>query len=134
MCPVDVVVVGAGPYGLSIAAHLRANGVPFKIFGPAMETWRDHMPKGMLLKSDGFASDISDPASAFRLQNFCRETQLPYDDTRLPVSLETFVNYGLAFQKRFVPELDQRTVVEITRTGDAFQVRLQDDDVVLARR
>jgi len=134
MCAVEVVVVGAGPYGLSIAAHLRANGVPFKIFGPAMETWRYHMPKGMLLKSDGFASDISDPASAFRLQTFCRDIQLPYDDTRLPVALETFVNYGLAFQKRFVPELDERMVVEIARTGEDFKLRLQDGGTVVARR
>jgi cation diffusion facilitator CzcD-associated flavoprotein CzcO len=134
MSPVEVALVGAGPYGLSIAAHLRANEVPFKIFGPAMETWREHMPKGMLLKSDGFASDISDPASTFRLQTYCESTQLPYHDTRIPVSLETFVNYGLAFQKRFVPELDERMVVEISRVGSDFQLRLQDGDSVLARR
>jgi cation diffusion facilitator CzcD-associated flavoprotein CzcO len=99
-----------------------------------METWREHMPKGMLLKSDGFASDISDPASAFKLQHFCEGAQLPYDDTRIPVSLETFVNYGLAFQKRFVPELDERLVVEIAKTADDFQLRLEGGDTLLARR
>lgn len=134
MYPIEVAIVGAGPYGLSLAAHLRGNGIPFKVFGPAMETWREHMPKGMLLKSDGFASDLSDPASAFRLQNFCEETQLPYDHTRLPVALETFVNYGLAFQKRFVAELDQRMVVEIVQTADGFQLRLEGGDIVPARR
>lgn len=134
MHPIEVAIVGAGPYGLSLAAHLRAHGVPFRIFGPAMETWREHMPKGMLLKSDGFASDISDPVSAFKLQHFCAAAQLPYDDTRVPVSLETFVNYGLAFQKRFVPELDQRMVVEIAKTADDFQLRLEGGDTLLARR
>src|SRR5215510_7490429 len=31
--PVQVAIVGAGPYGLSIAAHLRACGIRFRIFG-----------------------------------------------------------------------------------------------------
>jgi cation diffusion facilitator CzcD-associated flavoprotein CzcO len=55
-----VIIVGAGPYVLSIAAHLRARGIQFRIFGKPMETWRRHMPTGMLLKSEGFASDLYD--------------------------------------------------------------------------
>ena len=56
----EVAIIGAGPYGLSIAAHLRHLGVDFRVFGKPMETWRKHMPKGMLLKSDGFASNSVD--------------------------------------------------------------------------
>ena len=51
-----VVIIGAGPYGLSVAAHLRAHGVAFRIFGAPLDSWRNHMPVGMMLKSDGFAS------------------------------------------------------------------------------
>ena len=50
----DVAIIGAGPYGLSIAAHLCDAGVPFLIFGEPMKNWRTRMPKGMHLKSDGF--------------------------------------------------------------------------------
>src|SRR6516165_1462268 len=57
---VDVAIVGAGPYGLSLAAHLQALGVEYRVFGRPMDTWRHHMPEGMLLKSDGFASSLSD--------------------------------------------------------------------------
>jgi cation diffusion facilitator CzcD-associated flavoprotein CzcO len=59
---VDVAIIGAGPYGLSLAAHLRARGVNFRIFGKPMDTWNAHMPKGMTLKSEGFASSLSSPA------------------------------------------------------------------------
>ena len=45
------VVIGAGPYGLSVAAHLRARGVPVRVFGEVMSSWRLHMPRGMCLKS-----------------------------------------------------------------------------------
>jgi hypothetical protein len=30
-----------------------------------MESWKSKMPKGMLLKSAGFASNLSDPEQAF---------------------------------------------------------------------
>ena len=65
----DVAIVGAGPYGLSIAAHLRRRGVPFRIFGTSMQTWRYQMPAGMCLKSEGFASNLSDPEGSFTLSS-----------------------------------------------------------------
>jgi cation diffusion facilitator CzcD-associated flavoprotein CzcO len=57
----EVAIVGAGPYGLSLAAHLRSAGADFRVIGHPMEAWRNHMPEGMLLKSDGFASNLYDP-------------------------------------------------------------------------
>lgn len=36
-----VAIVGARPYGLSVAAHLRSCGVPFRIFGRPMRRWRE---------------------------------------------------------------------------------------------
>ena len=51
-----VAIVGAGPFGLSIAAYLRSFGVEFRIFGAPMNCWLAQMPKGMSLKSEGFAS------------------------------------------------------------------------------
>src|ERR1700742_3833268 len=49
----DVAIIGAGPYGLSLAAHLAAAGVNFRIFGRPMGLWREHMPQNMMLKSNG---------------------------------------------------------------------------------
>ncbi len=131
---VEVVVVGAGPYGLSIAAHLQSRGITSRIFGPPMEVWREHMPKGMLLKSDGFASNLSDPASRFTLKHFCQTRGLPYDDTRLPVPIETFVEYALAFQQELVPHLDTRQVTRIERIAKGYSVQLADGETVTARR
>jgi thioredoxin reductase len=131
---VEVAIVGAGPYGLSIAAHLKAAGVGFRIFGTPMATWREHMPDGMLLKSDGFASNLADPGSAFTLERYCAEAGIPYDATRIPVSLDTFRAYALAFQRRLVPEVDDTQVVKVTRQASAFRVDLRDGRHVTARR
>jgi cation diffusion facilitator CzcD-associated flavoprotein CzcO len=98
----NVAIIGAGPYGLSLAAHLQTAGVDCRIFGRPMDTWRSHMPAGMVLKSDGFASNIFDSSGDYPLSRFCAERSIPYDDERLPVQLQTFVEYGVAFQVRVV--------------------------------
>src|SRR5689334_11613148 len=95
---VEVAIVGAGPYGLSIAAHLRAARISFRIFGIPLQLWREHMPEGMVLKSDGFASNLSDPKGEFTLEAFCRHRGIPYHHTDRPVELNTFREYALAFQ------------------------------------
>lgn len=130
----EVAIVGAGPYGLSIATHLRSRSVPFRIFGPPMDTWISHMPKGMCLKSDGFASDLYDPQRAFTLKAFCAERGIPYQDMGLPVRLETFTSYGVAFSERMVSELENKMVQGIQRDGDGFVLQLQGDETCKAKR
>ncbi len=131
---IEVAIVGAGPYGLSLAAHFRHHGIPFRIFGPAMDSWLTHMPKGMMLKSDGFASNIYDPEGQFTLKQFCAAREIPYSDTQFPVSLETFTAYGLAFRERLVPELEEKMVVGLERAQHGFTLQLSSGEFVNARR
>jgi thioredoxin reductase len=130
----EIAIIGAGPYGLSVAAHLRSLGVPFRIFGRPMDSWLAHMPKGMMLKSDGFASNIYDPEDGFTLKHFCAEQGINYSDTGLPVSRETFAQYGLAFRERMVPELEEKLVVSVERSSDGFVLELEDGERVKTRR
>ena len=95
----DVAIVGAGPYGLSLAAHLRAAGVSFRIFGKPMSTWRDHMPKGMQLKSEGFASNLSAPDRDSTLEAWCVANGKPYSAQKVPVALADFVAYAVWFTR-----------------------------------
>jgi thioredoxin reductase len=130
----NTAIIGAGPYGLSIAAYFRRSGVPFRIFGRPMESWLAHMPKGMMLKSDGFASDIYDPEKAFTLRQFCAEQGIKYADTGVPVSLDTFSAYGLAFRDRMVPELEDKFVARVDRVTGGFLLRLEDGETFQVRR
>jgi hypothetical protein len=129
-----VAIIGAGPYGLSIAAHLRARGIDFRIFGRPMHSWRMRMPAGMLLKSEGFASNLHDPAGHFTLERFCAERGLRYAAKNVPVPLETFTEYGLAFQRQIVPNVEEKTVVRLDRSPDGFFLRLDDGETVAADR
>lgn len=130
----DVAVIGAGPYGLSVAAYLRSRDLKFRVFGKPMESWVAHMPAGMMLKSDGFASNIYDPVGECTLRRFCSERGVEYADTGIPVRLETFCGYGLNFQKRMVPDLEDTLVVGIERLSNAFLLKLEDGQTLHARR
>jgi thioredoxin reductase len=130
----NTAIIGAGPYGLSIAAHFRRSGIPFRIFGRPMDSWLEHMPKGMMLKSDGFASDIYDPEKAFTLRQFCAERGIEYADAGVPVRLDTFSAYGLAFRDRMVPELEDKLVASVERVTGGFRLRLEDGETFQARR
>jgi hypothetical protein len=129
----DVAIIGAGPYGLSLAAFLAAAGIDFRIFGRPMDAWKNHMPQGMLLKSDGFASNLCNPDDSYPLSRFCEEQAIPYDDERVPVSLSNFVDYGLAFKNRFVPGLEEKMVEFLNRENDGFALRFDDGSKILAR-
>ncbi|HTZ73045.1 MAG TPA: NAD(P)-binding domain-containing protein [Candidatus Aquilonibacter sp.] len=131
---IDTAIIGAGPYGLSVAAHFRSRGIPFRIFGRPMDSWLKHMPKGMQLKSDGFASNICDADGALTLKRFCADRGITYSDTAMPVALDTFTSYGLAFRDRFVSDLEEKMVVSIERAADGFRLRLDDGEEFDARR
>ncbi|MDX7949975.1 NAD(P)-binding domain-containing protein [Lichenihabitans sp. Uapishka_5] len=127
-----VVVIGAGPYGLSVAAHLTKAGLKPRVFGRAMDTWRAFMPNGMVLKSEGFAMNLSDPDRAYPLEAFCAERGIPYRRTGWPVPVEVFAAYGEAFQKRFVPQLEDQDVVGVARRDGGFQITLRSGASLLA--
>jgi cation diffusion facilitator CzcD-associated flavoprotein CzcO len=130
----EVVVIGAGPYGLSIAAHLRQRRIAFRIFGVPMQNWRGAMPKGMFLKSDGAGSSFSDPARALTLAHHCAVAGLSYRDQGMPIPLDTFVDYGLAFQRTLVPEVEECSVVALAQKLGAFELRLDTGEQVTAQR
>jgi thioredoxin reductase len=132
---VDVAIVGAGPYGLSVAAHLNKFRIPYRIFGTPMHSWRSLMPKGMSLKSEGFASYLYDPDDSFTLAHYCREIKQPYAHVGIPVPLATFAAYGLEFQKRFVPNVEAVNIASIQRrsAGD-FELTTETGEKLSARR
>jgi cation diffusion facilitator CzcD-associated flavoprotein CzcO len=127
----EVAVIGAGPYGLAVAAHLRAADVSTRVFGRTLSFWRENMPKGMRLRSPWIATHIADPDNKFSLDAFARRVALARCE-QLP--LEQFVQYGEWFQSQAVPDLESRRVKRVESLGPGFRLRLEDDHTVHARR
>ncbi|PWI45643.1 NAD(P)/FAD-dependent oxidoreductase [Streptomyces sp. ICBB 8177] len=128
-----VVVIGAGPYGLSTAAHLKARGVPIRIFGTPMSSWTETMPQKMVLKSTPDASTISAPGRGHTLQDFCDAVGEPRLVTeRDLVTLEFFVRYGEWFTERLVPEVERVRVASVDRDAREFRVKLESGEELTA--
>jgi FAD-dependent urate hydroxylase len=146
----DTVVVGAGPYGLSIAAHTRAAGLSTRNFGRPMSAWAEHMPAGMLLKSEVWASHLGDPLGRYGYDAYCQEHNLPYEYAN-PIPLETFVAYGRWFAALAAEGVEQTSVIRISalrgrspgRIGASagavvdprarFEVELEDGEIIRTR-
>jgi lysine/ornithine N-monooxygenase len=130
-----VAVIGAGPYGLSLSAHLSAHGVSHEIFGETMELWSGHMPVGMFLKSEGFASNISDPRGEHTLERFCAEHERRYRYERIaaPIPVDTFERYGRWFQERLVPNAREQRVAQVRRASTGFELALDTDETLRAK-
>jgi hypothetical protein len=99
-----------------------------------METWARHMPAGMLLKSEGFASNLYDPEGQCTLERFCAQNGLPYADIGVPVPLETMVAYGRSFQQGLVPDLEDRAVLGVERESNDFVLQLDNGEKVVAQK
>jgi cation diffusion facilitator CzcD-associated flavoprotein CzcO len=134
----SVAIIGTGPYGLSLAAHLEARGVDYRIFGKPMDLWRSHVPRGMMLKSDGFASNLSAPVAGATLKDYCSQRHIPYADRGFPIPVADFVDYADWFRGRFVSRHDGRMVADVAKMEDGFTLTLEDgaafraEQVVLA--
>src|SRR5262245_10381642 len=125
-----VAVVGAGPYGLAVASHLRAAGVEVRVFGKAMEFWECQMPAGMRIRSPREGTHIADPYRELSLDKYEAVRGVGLS---APLMREDFVRYGQWFQRQCLPDLDQRRVARIERGGDAFRLTLEGGDVLRAR-
>jgi FAD-dependent urate hydroxylase len=128
----DLVIIGAGPYGLAAAAHLRTiKGLEFRVFGEPMSFWDRNMPAGMFLRSNWTATQIADPGSTLTLEAYQAAHGVKF---ALPVPIEHFVGYGLWYQRLAVPDLDRRNVTQLESHPKGFRLILGDGDVILSRR
>ena len=123
----DVVVVGAGPYGLSAAAHLLGHGLKVAVFGKPMQLWREHMPEGMLLRSYWWATNLSDPGRKLGLDTFFRVHNTQAFD---PLPAKIVIEYGRWFQQCMVPDLDETFVQTIECQEGQYVLTLQDGRII----
>jgi cation diffusion facilitator CzcD-associated flavoprotein CzcO len=127
----EVAVIGAGPYGLSVAAHLREAGITTHVFGEPMGFWHHNMPKGMLMRSPWRATHLSDPAGALSLDVYAGERGI---DSAVHLPLESFVAYGEWFAHHATPDVDRRVVQSVETSRNGFRLTLADGEIISADR
>ncbi len=125
-----IAIIGAGPYGLSAAAHLKARNISPFIAGRPMEFWRK-MPPQMYLKSSWSSISLSDPAHTYTLDRFCALRHLRKQE---PVPLRLFLAYTQWFQQELAPEIERTYVSLLARDGKGFHLELDDGRSLKADR
>lgn len=127
-------IIGAGPYGLAVAAHLKFLGVEVRTFGSPMQRWLSQMPKQMYLKSEGCASSLYDPTGKYTLDRYCEDKSVNFSEYGSPVSRELVGNYGLSFQKTLVPDVENVLVSEVKKVPNGFELWIENGKVFEATK
>ena len=119
-----VAIIGAGPYGLSLAAHLTHRGVDNRVFGRPMAFWAQIAAAGeeRYLKSLCFGTSISTPVPGYRFADYNLPRGL---ETFEPCSMANFVDYGRWFQQNQVPGVEPEDVVGVESDGEDYRIALQ---------
>lgn len=127
-----VCIVGAGPFGVSVAACLQFVGIDFRIFGHPMRRWLSQMPERMFLKSESCASSLYDPMGVRTLERYCGDQSIAYPEYGAPVSREVFAQYAISFQRRVVPQLEDVEVTTVSKLRAGFELRLSSGETLEA--
>ena len=126
----DLLIIGAGPFGLSLAAYARALGMDFLVAGKPMEFWKKNMPADMFLRS---ASDWSlDPTERFSIMKYLEFLGKTPKDVE-PLSLEFYLQYAQWFQEGAQIQTIPHYVVKLDQTAGGFHVEFESGDVLEAR-
>lgn len=130
----EALIIGAGPFGLSISAHLRWLGVDHRIAGRPMDTWRTHMPAGMNLKSEPYASNLSSPRKGYDIAAYCQQHGLDYVNRVGPLTLKRFLDYSDWYTKQLVPDVIDVAVTNVSRVDGGFLVGFSDGEPLITRQ
>lgn len=128
----NLLIIGAGPFGLGLAARATQLGLDHLIVGKPMEFWRRNMPEGMYLRS---ACDWHlDPADVYTIEEYLRRQGKTSKDVE-PLSLDFYLSYVDWFQTQikidplpvFIRQLDH------SKTENRFVATTLEENTIVAK-
>lgn len=126
-----LLVIGAGPYGVAIAAHARARGIDTAIVGRPMRLWREHMPAGMFLRSG--PDWHLDAGGVHTFEAYLRTRGLAAAAID-PLPIEVFLGYTDWFIAATGLVIRDDVVTRLSRAGGRFVADLAGGGRVVAER
>ncbi len=126
----DLLVIGAGPFGLAVAAQASHLGIEHLVVGRPMDFWRKNMPAGMYLRS---ACDWHlDPVDIHTIDKFLEERRQTAKDVE-PLSLEFYLSYAKWFQQQKRITTLPLHIERVDVTNDRFTATTAAGDTIHAR-
>ncbi|GAB7055077.1 MULTISPECIES: NAD(P)-binding domain-containing protein [unclassified Paenibacillus] len=116
---IDLIIIGAGPYGISLAAHAKASGLSYVLLGLPMQFWKDQMPQNMFIRTNPRYISFSDKENSLTIDRFCAETGTPLES---PFPRPAFVEYAFWFARHANVEFTPELVVRLDYAASAITV------------
>ncbi len=128
----DLLIIGAGPFGLAMARYAAVHGLDHIVVGRSMEFWKQHMPANMWLRSG--PDWHLDPMGELTLPRFMRARGLSAEEMS-PLTIERYLEYADWFRHESGTEVREGRVAGLSRAADrTFTARLSEGDSITARR
>jgi thioredoxin reductase len=126
----NVLIIGAGPFGLSLAAYAEYLGLDYLVTGRPMEFWIRNMPEGMYLRS---RSDWSlDPTDRFSILKYLEKLGKTTKEVE-PLTRDFYLRYARWFQDSSGIQPIPLYVTKLDHARSGFQAVLENNDLIEAR-
>lgn len=126
----NTLIIGAGPFGLGLAAYLQRRHFDYQIVGKPLEFWKQHMPKGMLLRSN--ANWYLDPDHQLTIDYFLT-AHYPSRSPTEPISREQYIAYMDWFSQQADIAVTPAYVRLLHQNDHSFTADLDNGDTVQAQ-
>ncbi len=134
----ELLVIGAGPYGLSVASYAKQASMDFYLIGKPMEFFEAHTPKPMVMATS-YETAIKDPQRELTLRRYCTVKGIPIPEAQgqnpnFYPPRELFLDYAPWWIEEIGLTSDPRRVSTLSQLGGTFEATLEDGTKVGADR
>jgi cation diffusion facilitator CzcD-associated flavoprotein CzcO len=128
----DLLIIGAGPFGLAIAAQAAHLGIDYLVVGKPMEFWRKNMPAKMFLRSSW--DWHLDPLDIHTIERFLESRGQTTAEIE-PLSLDFYLEYAEWFQTQKGIIATPRVAQRLDRSAEngSFVTTTSDGNTIEAR-
>ncbi|WP_066363311.1 NAD(P)-binding domain-containing protein [Neobacillus drentensis] len=126
----DVIIIGSGPFGISLAAHAVSNNLKYKLFGYPMDFWSNQMPQEMFIRTPQDFVSFSDSNDRLTIHQFSEETGT---ELMTPLPRPIFVEYANWFAQKAGIEFTPELITQVTYKNGVYEAVSQTGERHLAK-
>ncbi|WML49721.1 NAD(P)-binding domain-containing protein [Neobacillus sp. PS3-34] len=126
----DLIIIGSGPFGISLASHAVSNNLQYKLFGYPMDFWRNQMPQDMFIRTPHEFVSFSDSKDDLTIQQFSIETGI---ELVTPLPRPIFVQYANWFARKSGVEFTPEKITKVIKNEGYYEVTSETGDQYTAK-